>query len=136
MSGQCRADPACSVQGGKCVEERLQIGFIDRTAASLRPTPLIIGSAHQLELLVCFNRQTMNLLRLEIKDRQVLPLRRIGPNLIEHGSAHRDDKRFVADAGINIVAIHFSERSEEHTSELQSRQYLVCRLLLEKKKKQ
>src|SRR3712207_1728705 len=28
----------------------------------------------------------------------------------------------------------FPERSEEHTSELQSRQYLVCRLLLEKKK--
>src|SRR3712207_7564981 len=30
--------------------------------------------------------------------------------------------------------ITFIERSEEHTSELQSRQYLVCRLLLEKKK--
>src|SRR3712207_8546531 len=29
----------------------------------------------------------------------------------------------------------WQERSEEHTSELQSRQYLVCRLLLEKKKK-
>src|SRR5947209_15846374 len=29
----------------------------------------------------------------------------------------------------------FVRRSEEHTSELQSRQYLVCRLLLEKKKK-
>src|SRR5438445_9428553 len=29
---------------------------------------------------------------------------------------------------------HSSPRSEEHTSELQSRQYLVCRLLLEKKK--
>src|SRR5947209_13482828 len=28
----------------------------------------------------------------------------------------------------------FADRSEEHTSELQSRQYLVCRLLLEKKK--
>src|SRR3712207_7465644 len=28
----------------------------------------------------------------------------------------------------------FQNRSEEHTSELQSRQYLVCRLLLEKKK--
>src|SRR3712207_8296541 len=28
----------------------------------------------------------------------------------------------------------YVERSEEHTSELQSRQYLVCRLLLEKKK--
>src|SRR3712207_6951720 len=31
-----------------------------------------------------------------------------------------------------VLASH--ERSEEHTSELQSRQYLVCRLLLEKKK--
>src|SRR3712207_7916402 len=34
-------------------------------------------------------------------------------------------------AGTTDVA----NRSEEHTSELQSRQYLVCRLLLEKKKK-
>src|SRR3712207_7078672 len=33
---------------------------------------------------------------------------------------------------LNTIAI--SDRSEEHTSELQSRQYLVCRLLLEKKK--
>src|SRR3712207_7359354 len=32
------------------------------------------------------------------------------------------------------TATHRGERSEEHTSELQSRQYLVCRLLLEKKK--
>src|SRR3712207_7930638 len=30
--------------------------------------------------------------------------------------------------------LHTAVRSEEHTSELQSRQYLVCRLLLEKKK--
>src|SRR2546421_1468479 len=36
----------------------------------------------------------------------------------------------------NIVAIdHIDTRSEEHTSELQSRSDLVCRLLLEKKKK-
>src|SRR3712207_8164957 len=34
-----------------------------------------------------------------------------------------------------VSKVAFSERSEEHTSELQSRQYLVCRLLLEKKKK-
>src|SRR3712207_8296002 len=33
----------------------------------------------------------------------------------------------------SVLASH--TRSEEHTSELQSRQYLVCRLLLEKKKK-
>src|SRR3712207_8595411 len=31
-------------------------------------------------------------------------------------------------------AILLEQRSEEHTSELQSRQYIVCRLLLEKKK--
>src|SRR3712207_8827344 len=30
--------------------------------------------------------------------------------------------------------VHRADRSEEHTSELQSRQYLACRLLLEKKK--
>src|SRR3712207_7284915 len=30
--------------------------------------------------------------------------------------------------------LRYVDRSEEHTSELQSRQYLVCRLLLEKKK--
>src|SRR3712207_8703136 len=34
-----------------------------------------------------------------------------------------------------IKQYRYAARSEEHTSELQSRQYLVCRLLLEKKKK-
>src|SRR3712207_7568641 len=34
-----------------------------------------------------------------------------------------------------LITMQDSLRSEEHTSELQSRQYLVCRLLLEKKKK-
>src|SRR3712207_8937590 len=38
-------------------------------------------------------------------------------------------------AGVrDILIISTPDRSEEHTSELQSRQYLVCRLLLEKKK--
>src|SRR3712207_6968020 len=34
-----------------------------------------------------------------------------------------------------LVVLEVGQRSEEHTSELQSRQYLVCRLLLEKKSK-
>src|SRR3712207_8183626 len=34
-----------------------------------------------------------------------------------------------------VLRLTGTARSEEHTSELQSRQYLVCRLLLEKKKK-
>src|SRR3712207_6904262 len=38
--------------------------------------------------------------------------------------------------GGHAAAPRRGPRSEEHTSELQSRQYLVCRLLLEKKKKQ
>src|SRR3712207_7562884 len=35
-----------------------------------------------------------------------------------------------------MMGLHDLDRSEEHTSELQSRQYLVCRLLLEKKNRQ
>src|SRR3712207_7085979 len=42
----------------------------------------------------------------------------------------------VEAAGVQAGADRLEERSEEHTSELQSRQYLVCRLLLEKKKKE
>src|SRR5687767_15269862 len=38
-------------------------------------------------------------------------------------------------AGVEPVQRLVEERSEEHTSELQSLAYLVCRLLLEKKKK-
>src|SRR5258708_21723507 len=47
---------------------------------------------------------------------------------------------FACDAGVSlpIAAAHpdAADRSEEHTSELQSPDHLVCRLLLEKKKKQ
>src|SRR3712207_7734278 len=50
------------------------------------------------------------------------------------------DGRGLLEGGLGLVAVlraHDAQahRSEEHTSELQSRQYLVCRLLLEKKKK-
>src|SRR3712207_8766909 len=44
----------------------------------------------------------------------------------------RGDRRVEAPGGLRVAD---ADRSEEHTSELQSRQYLVCRLLLEKKKK-
>src|SRR3712207_7161253 len=50
------------------------------------------------------------------------PARADVPRADRHEARHR-----AAEAG--------HHRSEEHTSELQSRQYLVCRLLLEKKKK-
>src|SRR5947209_20180318 len=47
-------------------------------------------------------------------------------------AAWRDSTRHCR--GVKAIATR-AGRSEEHTSELQSRQYLVCRLLLEKKKK-
>src|SRR3712207_7119770 len=55
--------------------------------------------------------------------RDAHPNYEVGPRLLAHGGDHLEKE---AEAAV--------ERSEEHTSELQSRQYLVCRLLLEKKK--
>src|SRR3712207_7740749 len=47
-----------------------------------------------------------------------------------------DEEAYCIDVLTQIASVVSAlERSEEHTSELQSRQYLVCRLLLEKKKK-
>src|SRR2546422_2897055 len=45
-----------------------------------------------------------------------------------------DHVKFARECAIDIPGDE-TERSEEHTSELQSRLHLVCRLLLEKKKK-
>src|SRR5699024_12086591 len=45
-----------------------------------------------------------------------------------------DDDRFARGDGFNCLVNGVEFRSEEHTSELQSRFDLVCRLLLEKKK--
>src|SRR3712207_7035052 len=49
-------------------------------------------------------------------------------------SARGAERAATASGGSAAGARRPWERSEEHTSELQSRQYLVCRLLLEKKK--
>src|SRR2546422_6678501 len=46
-----------------------------------------------------------------------------------------DDRRRAERAGALLAIVGVVNRSEEHTSELQSRLHLVCRLLLEKKKK-
>src|SRR5690606_40833839 len=51
------------------------------------------------------------------------------------GAAERPVHEHGAEPGGCLAAIVVLHRSEEHTSELQSRENLVCRLLLEKKKK-
>src|SRR3712207_7325221 len=55
---------------------------------------------------------------------------------IEFASGVREEAEIVGEDPSTDVAVVKVDaaRSEEHTSELQSRQYLVCRLLLEKKK--
>src|SRR2546422_8405910 len=60
-------------------------------------------------------------------DVRITGLRLHGPN--------RSTSQDVCDAKGISVRDDFFSRSEEHTSELQSRLHLVCRLLLEKKKK-
>src|SRR3712207_3651045 len=76
----------------------------------------------------------------------LLDLHRRRPLVVSHGSQHlrseRDDphEALVAELPADraedarTARVAAVARSEEHTSELQSRQYLVCRLLLEKKK--
>src|SRR3712207_9176686 len=61
-----------------------------------------------------------------------LPIYRVAPRLAEQG----DGQRRRRPPALRTLPDRRPQRSEEHTSELQSRQYLVCRLLLEKKKKQ
>src|SRR3712207_7193147 len=70
------------------------------------------GAARKHHLVVRRQRRELVRVRLERQPRQLRYLRR-GP--------------------LRPLRVRV-ERSEEHTSELQSRQYLVCRLLLEKKK--
>src|SRR3712207_7794107 len=54
-------------------------------------------------------------------------------SLLAHDDGHRS-RRIGHHVQQRRVKRAVGRRSEEHTSELQSRQYLVCRLLLEKKK--
>src|SRR3712207_7688833 len=57
----------------------------------------------------------------------------ITPEIVEKIIAKESPDALLPTMG-GQTALNTALRSEEHTSELQSRQYLVCRLLLEKKK--
>src|SRR3712207_8489283 len=61
-------------------------------------------------------------------------LRRLGRPPAPPGADEPDVRQQARHPVGQLVADRPPLRSEEHTSELQSRQYLVCRLLLEKKK--
>src|SRR3712207_770623 len=111
--------------------------FSSMTASSIGP------SVHGLP------QFTTGMGRWEAQDREVIP--RIGRHRLDRLRPEHLDQLYTAllDDGYSpasvlrhhrilsralTVAVQRGHRSEEHTSELQSRQYLVCRLLLEKKK--
>src|ERR1035437_3582173 len=56
---------------------------------------------------------------------QSLDLKKINRNYSEFNNV------LFREGFLDLISVHDADRSEEHTSELQSRQYLVCRLLLE-----
>src|SRR3712207_8352168 len=70
--------------------------------------------------------------KVQAKVLRVLEEQRFEP--VGSGTSITVDVRVIA-ATNKRLDVEIEHRSEEHTSELQSRQYLVCRLLLEKKKK-
>src|SRR3712207_8767379 len=63
-----------------------------------------------------------------------IPTQQYGVRYFDFNYEERRRQSFASNSNLDI-GDSFDFRSEEHTSELQSRQYLVCRLLLEKKKK-
>src|SRR5438445_8195545 len=83
--------------------------------ATLFPYTTLFRSAHRDAASRAFGNYALQALA-----KLGLGLRRAARERVEHQRA----------------AAQAQARSEEHTSELQSRQYLVCRLLLEKKKEQ
>src|SRR5258708_22073164 len=83
---------------------------------------------HRLESFFFFNdTATTEIYTLSLHD--ALPIFRWGPNVVYafHGTSSRADPEPEPASA--------QPRSEEHTSELQSPDHLVCRLLLEKKKR-
>src|SRR3712207_1528641 len=102
-----------------------------------------IGSFHDIAAHEYFNGEQIELLCCSTFESLFDSIRHdptiIGMLAIENTIAGSllHNYELLRQADVTIVGEHklYIERSEEHTSELQSRQYLVCRLLLEKKKK-
>src|SRR5690625_6476257 len=67
--------------------------------------------------------------------RLALGLDELRPRGDEHGGAEDGQAQLGEQVGKRVHGASLGRRSEEHTSELQSRGHLVCRLLLEKKKR-
>src|SRR5438445_7118847 len=89
-----------------------------------RISPLVSLAADDLEQVVRWEAAPSTPQQVALRCRLVLA-----------AAAGKQDLEIASIYDVNRhTAALWRQRSEEHTSELQSRQYLVCRLLLEKKK--
>src|SRR5690554_1483177 len=103
----------------------------ERTGARVVPVPVTLAGELDLE---AFNRLLTDRTRVLALSHVSNVLGTVNPVASLIAQAREQGVITVID-GAQAVP-HFKPRSEEHTSELQSRPHLVCRLLLEKKKKQ
>src|SRR5690606_41790837 len=106
----------------------------------VRPTPrdlpAFVIPSYAVMLLACFfctDTATTEIYTLSLHD--ALPIFGAIGRVMFKGPRQLDELNQRINSLENEVAFYKRERSEEHTSELQSRENLVCRLLLEKKKK-
>src|SRR3712207_7422523 len=80
---------------------------------------------------ICLSTSHLSALRLKYAHHRRIMARRFPSG---RRKTRKGGRRNIRPLKSKPVRRKFVARSEEHTSELQSRQYLVCRLLLEKKK--
>src|SRR5437762_6649606 len=85
----------------------------------------------------CYFRPERVIIRFDASRLSLLPVSRAFADVLRRGDAGAGTARFRTRDRLGLSTPHqlAPRRSEEHTSELQSPMYLVCRLLLEKKKK-
>src|SRR3712207_7190608 len=95
--------------------------------STLFPYTTLFRSSLQKETLVDFEKETLPGVVLGQKQ---IPVNAVG-SYTPSGMYPMFGSSIMTVAVAKVAGV---KRSEEHTSELQSRQYLVCRLLLEKKK--
>src|SRR2546425_7307318 len=101
-------------------------------------TPAQIANGHCIEhptLTLVPVKEENHFFRLSAYRDAVLERIRSGALRVEP-EIRRNEVVRLLEAGLQDISISRQRRSEEHTSELQSLAYLVCRLLLEKKKKE
>ncbi len=96
------------MQRGERVHQGLHSDRVNRSV-SRDPLPLIVGPADQALFVIAEKRQPVNLLRLEFKNCQLLPLQWVGKNIVKRRAVNRHHKWLLSHTRENIFTIDFSE---------------------------